>query len=379
MKNKISSLFIFLLLISTFNFIKSDNLLLKLAQNDYAKTLIDLIILKKDSDISDDQIKTEITSILQENIKELSIIKSELMTKKSECEKNISEVNSKWEEVKLRKITSEDRKKLKEKEFEFFENYRNMIFKQKKYMEDRKENNHRLLDICSVRKQEKNFKTGINISYIEREKNSLEEIKNIIYEISEKVENFDYKKQKDLIPYFKSNISNVDDINNFFVPILKNILILLEKSGSVSNSSSSHSLFAFLKKLKNLVKQKITEIEALESECNLVYESENHKITLELKNNLQHFEQLDKSVKDHRTVLEQEEKDFKFVVEKFEKLDKLIKIYQNSCKDNQEILEGNIKKKKEEISMSKMIKEFARNDLDKILLLNKDDDSEDES
>ena len=127
MKNKISSIFIFLILISSFIFINSDNLLLKLAKNDYAKTLIDLIILKKDSDFSDDQIKTEITYILQENIKELTSLKSELITKKSECGKNISDVNSKWEEVKLRKITSEDRKKLKEKEFEFFENYRNII------------------------------------------------------------------------------------------------------------------------------------------------------------------------------------------------------------------------------------------------------------
>lgn len=377
MKNKISSIFIFLILISSFIFIKSDNLLLKLAKNEYAKTLIDLIILKKDSDFSDDQIKTEITYILQENIKELTSLKSELMTKKSECGKNISEVNSKWEEVKLRKITSEDRKKLKEKEFEFFENYRNIIFKQKKYFEERQENNKRLLDMCSVKKNERNKPMSINYTFIEKEKNSLEEIKNIIYEISEKIENFDNSKNKDLIPYFKSKISNVDDINNFFVPILKNVLILLEKSER--NNNSSNSIFSFLKKLKNLVKEKITEIESLESECNLVYEAENHKISLEIKNNMQHFEHLDKSVKDHRTILEHEQNAFKFVVEKFDKLEKLIKIYQNSCKDNQEILEGNIKKKKEEISMSKMIKEFARRDLDKIFLLNKEDDSDDES
>lgn len=376
MKNKISSIFIFLILISSFNFIKSDNLLLKLAKNDYAKTLIDLIILKKESDFSDDQIKTEITYILQENIKELTLLKNELMTKKSECDKNISDVNSKWEEVKLRKITSEDRKKLKEKEFEFFENYRNIIFKQKKYYEERQENNKRLLDMCSVKKVEGNKPMSINYTFIEKEKNSLEEIKNIIYEISEKIENVDDSKNKDLIPYFKSKISNVDDINNFFVPILKNVLILLEKSNRNDNSSSS--LMSFLKKLKNLVKEKITEIESLESECNLVYEAENHKISLEIKNNMQHFEHLDKSVKDHRTVLEHEQNAFKFVVEKFDKLEKLIKIYQNSCKDNQEILEGNIKKKKEEISMSKMIKEFARRDLDKIFLLNKEDDNDDD-
>ena len=44
-----------------------------------------------------------------------------------------------------------------------------------------------------------------------------------------KIENFDNSKNKDLIPYFKSKISNVDDINNFFVPILKNVYKLPAK------------------------------------------------------------------------------------------------------------------------------------------------------
>jgi hypothetical protein len=157
---------------------------------------------------------------------------------------------------------------------------------------------------------------------------------------------------------------------------MKNLLLLLENS---NNNNSTKSFLPFLKNLKNLVKKKIGEIEVFEGACNLIYESTKHKMKLELQSNSQHFENLEREVKDHKIVLEQEKTDYNFIEEKFKQLEQLGDLFENSCKDSASILETSISNKKEEISMSKMIREFSRKDMDKIAKLNKDSDEEDES